>query len=97
MPKKDNQQSLSDALRSFIADHDLKPGLDQVRAAEAWNEVMGPGVANYTRKVRLQGGTLIVSLDSSVLREELSLGSSRIREMMNEALGGELIEKIRLQ
>jgi predicted nucleic acid-binding Zn ribbon protein len=97
VPKKDNQQSLSDALRSFIDDHDLKGGLNQVRAAEAWSEVMGPGVANYTRKVRLQGSTLIVSLDSSVLREELSLGSSRIREMMNEALGGELIEKIRLQ
>ena len=97
MPKKDNQQSLSDALRSFIANNDLKAGLNQVRAAEAWSDVMGPGVANYTRKVRLQGSTLIVSLDSSVLREELSLGSSKIRDMMNEALGGELIEKIRLQ
>ncbi len=97
MAKKDNQQSLGDALRSFITKHDLKGGLDQVRAAEAWTEVMGPGVANYTRKVRLQGSTLIVSLDSSVLREELSLGTSRILEMMNEALGAELIEKIRLQ
>jgi predicted nucleic acid-binding Zn ribbon protein len=95
--KKDNHQSLSDALQSFISDNHLKAGLDQVRAAEAWRQVMGPGVANYTRKVRLQGGTLIVSLNSSVLREELSLGSTRIREMMNEALGGELIEKIRLQ
>ena len=97
MPKKENQQSLSDALKSFIADHKLKAGLDQVRATEAWTQVMGPGVANYTRKVRLEGSTLNVSLDSSVLREELSLGSSRIREMMNEALGGALIEQIRLQ
>ena len=97
MPKKDNQQTQSYALRSFISNNDLKAGLNQVRAAESWSDVMGPGVANYTRKVRLQGSTLIVSLDSSVLREELSLGSSRIREMMNEALGGELIEKIRLQ
>lgn len=97
MPRKDNEQSLSDALRSFISDHQLQEGLDQVRAAEAWTEVMGPGVANYTRKVRLQGSTLIVSLDSSVLREELSLGVSRIVEMMNEALGRDLVEKIRLQ
>ncbi len=97
MPRKDNEQSLSDALRSFISDHQLQDGLDQVRAAEAWTEVMGPGVANYTRKVRLQGSTLIVSLDSSVLREELSLGVSRIVEMMNEALGKDLVEKIRLQ
>lgn len=97
MAKKKNQQSLGDALRSFIDDHHLQGGLDQVRAAEAWTSVMGPGVDKYTRKVRLEGGILHVYLDSSVLREELSLGSTRIIEMMNQALGRELIEHLRLQ
>lgn len=97
MAKKDNQQPLGDALRSFIKDHRLQDGLDQVQAVEAWGRVMGPGVAKYTRKVRLQDTTLHVYLDSSVLREELSLGTSRIIEMMNADLGRDLVTHLRLQ
>jgi hypothetical protein len=97
VPKKENQQSLGDALRNFIEDHQLQEGLDQVQTIEVWNRVMGPGVAKYTRGVRLDGGTLHVYLNSSVLREELSLGSSRIIEMVNEGLGRNLVKHLRLQ
>ena len=97
MPKKDNKQSLGDALRNFIEDHRLQEGLDQVQVTEVWNRVMGPGVAKYTRGVRLVGATLHVYLNSSVLREELSLGSSRIIEMINEGLGRTTVEGLRLQ
>jgi hypothetical protein len=97
MSKKEEQQSLNEALKAFIKNNQLEEGLDQVRAAEAWMRVMGPGVSNYTLKVRLDGRTLVVYLKSSVLREELSLGATRIIEMMNEDLGRNLIEKIRLQ
>lgn len=88
---------MNEALKAFIKNNHLEEGLDQVRAKEAWTRVMGPGVSNYTLKVRLDGTTLIVSLKSSVLREELSLGATRIIEMMNEDLGRKLIEKLRLQ
>jgi predicted nucleic acid-binding Zn ribbon protein len=97
MSKEDNQQSLSDALKSFIKKNRLQEGLDHVRAKEAWEKVMGPGISNYTRKVSLSGDTLHVYLDSSVLREELSMGTTQILSMLNEELGSELIRHIRLQ
>ena len=97
MSKKDENPAMNDALKGFLKKHRLQEGLDQVRAAEAWAEVMGPGVASYTRRVRLEGGTLLVSLTSSVLREELSMGTTQIVKMMNEALGDGRVEKIRLQ
>lgn len=96
MAKKEHQNSLGDALKSFIKDNRLQKGLNQVRAAEVWTRVMGPGVDSYTREVRLQGDTLYVYLNSSVLREELSLGASKIINLLNEELGGELIKKLRL-
>ena len=97
MSKEDNKQSLGDALKSFIQKNRLQEGLDQVRAREAWAKVMGPGIMNYTRKVALSGDTLHVYLDSSVLREELSLGTTQILAMLNEELGSNLITSIRLQ
>jgi len=57
---------------------------------------MGQGVVSYTEKVQLQNKTLVISLSSSVLREELSYGKEKIITMMNEELGEELISKIML-
>ena len=88
---------MSEALRSFLDKNNLQKGLDQVSVAETWNEVMGPGVARYTRAVRLQRETLHVYLTSSVLREELSLGNSKIIKMLNEQLGREIIKTLVLQ
>lgn len=97
MARKDDKQSLGDALKDFLKQRGLQKGIDQVNISEAWNEVLGPGVAGYTRGVRLRGTTLFVSLRSSVLREELSLGSSKIIEMLNERMGREVVEKLVLQ
>ena len=97
MPRNDEEQSLGDALNSFLQHSKLQKGIDQVKLAEAWNEVLGPGVANYTRSVRLSGSTLYVSLDSSVLREELSLGRSKIIDLLNEHVGREVVEQLYLQ
>ncbi len=97
MARNDDKQSLGDALRDFLKQRGLQKGIDQVNIAEAWNEVLGPGVAGYTLRVQLRGSTLYVSLGSSVLREELSLGSTRIIGMLNERMGREVVEKLVLR
>ena len=97
MARNDEEQSLGYALKSCLKGADLQKGIDQVDLTAAWNEVLGPGVANYTVSVRLQGSTLFVSLSSSVLREELSLGRTRIIEMLNEQVGRAVVEKLVLR
>ena len=64
---------------------------------EAWIKLMGNGVNNYTTSVELKNETLYVSLSSSVLREELSYGKSKIIDMLNEELDKDLIKKIILR
>lgn len=97
MARSDEHQSLGDALKSFLQSNKLQKGIDQVNIADAWNEVLGPGVSGYTRAVRLSGSTLYVSLSSSVLREELSLGTSKIITLLNERMGREVVEKLVLK
>jgi len=58
--------------------------------------MMGPGVSNHTSSVKLQNKTLIIQLNSSVLREELSYGKDKIIKMMNEEIGEDLIVKLML-
>lgn len=88
---------MSEALNEFIKKNKLRKGMDKVDAREAWAKLMGNGVNNYTTAVELKNETLFVSLSSSVLREELSLGKTKIITMLNEELGKELIKKLVLR
>lgn len=58
---------------------------------------MGNGVNTYTRNVILKGSTLYVELGSSVLREELTHGKSKIVKMINEELGREVVKDVVLR
>jgi hypothetical protein len=95
--KKEKDRSLSGILREFIAANKLQSGMDKVNARNAWRKLMGNGVNNYTTSVELRNETLFVSLSSSVLREELSLGKSKIIAMINEELGRELVKNLVLR
>ena len=95
--RKNDELPLSEALKDFIRENRLQHGIDQINAREAWVNLMGKGVNNYTTGIELRHRTLYVSLSSSVLREELSLGKSKILEMLNEELGKDLIGKIVLR
>lgn len=95
--RKNTGIPLSEGLREFIKKNKLEKGIDKVNAREAWAKLMGNGVNNYTTAVELRSETLFVSLSSSVLREELSHGRSKIITMLNEELGKDLIKKLVLR
>lgn len=93
---KDNL-SISDLLKEFVDTNRLQPGLDKVNVKDAWAQMMGNGVNNYTTAIQLERDTLYVQLSSSVLREELSYGTEKIIKMLNESLGKEIIKKLVLR
>jgi hypothetical protein len=64
---------------------------------EAWVSLMGNGVNSYTKNVTLKGSTLYVELTSSVLREELSHGKSKIIAMINEELRRDIVKDVILR
>lgn len=97
MAKEKNLHSLSEVLNSFIKENKLQKGIDKVMVKKAWEKIMDNGVNNYTTAVELRNDTLFVSLSSSVLREELSHGKSKIIDMINEELKKDLVKNIVLR
>lgn len=98
MSKRHNDhQKIDEVLASFVESNKLEKGLDSVNVANAWRELMGNGVQNYTNSIKLHNGTLYVSLTSSVLREELNYGKDKIIAMINEELGKEVVKKVVLR
>ena len=62
MAKRTNDfLSLKDALQEMLHENKLQKGIDQLSVQEAWNKVMGKGVASYTNKVELKKNVLIIN------------------------------------
>jgi hypothetical protein len=71
--------------------------MDVVNVREAWKNLMGNGVNNYTTEIQLKGSVLYVALSSAVLREELGYGKDKIIKMINEELRKDLITNLILR
>ena len=98
MAKRFNEEnSIADVLKQFIVQNKLESGIDVVNVREAWQNVMGNGVNNYTTEIQLKGSTLYVALSSAVLREELSYGKDKIIKMINEEVQKELLTHLVLR
>jgi len=98
MAKRHNDSSpIEDVLKQIIQANKLQPGIDKIEVRDAWKNLMGNGVNNYTREIMLKGTTLYVELTSAVLREELSYGKEKIVRMINEELKREVVKDVVLR
>ena len=91
------EKPIRNVLEQFIQENKLQGGMDKINVAEAWKNLMGPGVNNYTTEILLKGGTLYVALSSAVLREELSYGKAKIIKMINEELRKDVVKELILK
>ena len=95
--RKFEPQSIGKILDRIVNSEALKTGITNTRIKDLWFELMGSNMTNYTDKVLLKGNTIIISLNNAALREELTYGKEKIRKMMNEELGSEVLKKIVLR
>jgi hypothetical protein len=92
-----NENTISEVLQQFIQKNNLESGLDKVDVEQAWKNIMGNGVNNYTQETILKGSTLYVKLTSAVLRDELSYGKQKIITMLNEELRKDIVKDLILR
>lgn len=98
MAKRFNEESsMQDILKEFIQVNKLDTGMDKIDVEQAWKNLMGNGVNNYTEEVLLKRDTLYVKLSSAVLRNELSYGKDKIIKMINEEMGKEVVKSLVLR
>lgn len=98
MKKRLNEENtISDVLKEFVATYKLQDGIVKVDVKAAWFKLMGNGVVNYTEEVVLKNNTLYVKLTSAVLRDELAYGKEKIIKMINEEIGEEVVKALVLR
>ncbi len=55
---------------------------------------MGKTIANRTDAIFFKESKLIVKLNSSVLREELSFSKNKIIQLLNDDIGEEVVKEV---
>ncbi|MDF1542048.1 MAG: DUF721 domain-containing protein [Anaerosomatales bacterium] len=86
---------VGDAMKSVIRGSDRRGGLLKARAAEVWEEVVGPDIAGHTVGMGVRAGELNVHVDSHAWATQLTLMSEELRDRINTALGESSVRSVR--
>ncbi|AEV32066.1 DUF721 domain-containing protein [Owenweeksia hongkongensis] len=86
--KKSNEMSLGDAIQAFLKTNELDEKLLETEIYARWEELAGNAINLKTNKVKVEKGILTVYVNSSVVRNELSLRRSELLERVNLKLRG---------
>lgn len=93
--KRTNTQSISELISEFLANNPkLRQKLLENRIVQAWSQVLGPSIMDYTQDIYVKNRILYVSLQSSVWRNELFMRRKKLVENLNERAGAEVITDI---
>ena len=89
-------KKLDDVLARFLRVSGLETPLLQRRLIDSWGEVMGPVIAKYTEQVFISNQTLMVKINNSALRAELSMMRKQIVRLLNDHIGVRVIADVKL-
>ena len=79
--------TMEEVIEEYIKSAKMASGLNTQRIFAAWDECSGAGP--YTLKRYFRSGTLYVTLNSSVIRNQLSFQKAALIEKMNATLSGD--------
>ncbi len=84
---------LSDAVERLATD--LAPASTLARVQRAWEQAAGATIAEASRPTAERDGVLDVTCSDAVWAQELDLMGSELVSRLNEALGEELVQRLR--
>lgn len=92
--RNSNQTTLGEAISKLLKAYRLDGKMKELDIINAWPELMGVAVANRTKNIQIRNKTLILQMESSVMRDELAHGKQIIIDRVNEKAGFEIITDI---
>lgn len=92
--RKSQTQNISEIISVIMKQNGLDEKLAEVRAIKSWEELLGKTVARYTKNINIKDKTLYVSLNSSIVRNEIMMIRDELIKRLNEKAGRKIIDKI---
>ncbi|MEH0008224.1 MAG: DUF721 domain-containing protein [Flavobacteriales bacterium] len=91
-----NQITLGEAIEEMLQELHLDRGYVEREALSEWKRIMPEALRKRITSVRIQRGTLLIRTDSAVLRNELQMKKTKIKEHLNRAAGRSVIQTVQV-
>ncbi len=94
MIERQEAKSIGEILRQYLKVTQLENLAWEERIAQSWQSLLGDEVTRETERLRLEEGTLYVTLRSPSLKNDLMYNRRQIIEEVNRMLGSEAVKAI---
>lgn len=94
-PKRDKQVTpLKLAIERLLKAYKIEDKMDELDLYKEWTEMMGATIAAKTKSLELRKRVLVIHIESSVLRHELSFAKEKLKESLNRKLQKRVVDEI---
>jgi predicted nucleic acid-binding Zn ribbon protein len=92
--RKSEASSVGDVLQEMINSYKLNRKFDEAQVVTLWEKVLGKPIADRTTNLYMKNQKLFVTLNSSVLKQELNMSKLKIIQLFEEEVGKPVIKDI---
>lgn len=94
---KKEAQPLKEVIIEYLKALKIDGKVKQVGVISSYEKVVGKTIAKATSKIYFRDSTLVLELNSSVLRNELYMQKQKLIELLNEKAGENIVEDVILK
>ncbi len=94
--RRSKEQSIGEVIKEMLKNYDITSKFNEAHVITMWDKLMGPSVTKHTTKIEVEKRILFVSLNNAALKQELNYSKEKIRNMLNNAVGQEVILEVRI-
>lgn len=94
--KRTDPLSIKELIDRVLDDDSVRDAARAQRLCYLWPGVVGPGINRYTTRRYVADGVLHVYLSSAPLKNELQFHRSRLVQLLNNAVGADVITDIHI-
>ena len=88
-------KSINTIINGFLKNSGLSSGVNQQKAIDVWNDVVGKSIAENTEVLSVEHGVLFIRVSSSSWSQELQLKKKEILLKVNNKIGNKTITDLR--
>ncbi len=92
--RRKETQKISDILKEFSKSAKFESRLQETRLIENWGNILGSTIAGSTGQIYIKNRILFVHIESAVMKSELFMIRTQIRDALNKSVGESLIDNI---
>ena len=94
--RRSKGQPIREVIKELLKNYDITSKFNEAHIITSWDKLMGPSVTKYTVKIEIEKRILFVKLSNAALKQELSYARQKIKKMLNDEVGEEVLLDVRI-